>query len=42
MSNNKHLRINLGQSDNIILENRDAKESIVDFVCILNEKTAIF
>ena len=48
-SSNKHLielilnspRIKR-QSDNIILDNRDTKESIVDFVCALNQKNYIF
>ena len=42
-SNNKNIidlilnspRIKISQSDNIILDNRDTKESIVDFVCAL-------
>ena len=42
-SNNKHIidlilnspRIKLSQSDSIILDYRDTKESIVDFVCTL-------
>ena len=46
-SNNRHLfdsflnspRVKLSQSDDIILDNRDTKESFVDFVC---EKTPIF
>ena len=49
-SNNKHindlilnsLRIKLSQSDNIILDNRDTKESIVDFVCTLKRKNTDF
>ena len=49
-SNNKHniglildsLRIKLSQSDNIILENRDTKDSIVDFVCALKQKNNDF
>ena len=50
-SNNKHLidlnlkspRIKLSQSDNIILHNRDTKESIGVFVCTLKrKKTTIF
>ena len=49
-SNNKHLiglilnspRIRLCQSENIILENRDTKESIVDFVCALKRKNTDF
>ena len=49
-SNNKHLfdlilispRIKLSQSDNIILHNRDTKESIVDFVCALKRKNTDF
>ena len=49
-SNNKHIidlilnspRIKLSQSDNIILHNRDTKESIVDFVCTLKQKISIF
>ena len=49
-SNNKHIidlflnssRIKLSQSDNIILNNRDTKESIVDFVCALKRKNTDF
>ena len=49
-SNNKHLidlnlnspRIKLSQSENIILDNRDTKESIVDFVCALKRKNTDF
>ena len=49
-SNNKHLidlilnspRIRLSQSENIILDNRDTKESIVDFVCALKRKKTGF
>ena len=49
-SNNKHLidlilnfpRNKLSQSDNIILDNRDTKESIVDFVCALTRKNTDF
>ena len=49
-SNNKHIidlflnspRIKLSQSDNIILDNRDTKESIVDFVCELKRKNTDF
>ena len=49
-SNNKHIidlilnspRIKLSQSDNIILDNRDTKESIVDFVCKLKRKNTDF
>ena len=49
-SNNKHLidlilnspRIGLSQSENIILDNRDTKESIVDFVCALKRKNTDF
>ena len=49
-SNNKHFielilnspRIILSQSDNIILDNRDTKESIVDFVCALKRKKTDF
>ena len=49
-SNNKHLidlilnspRIRLSQSKNIILDNRDTKESIVDFVCALKRKNTDF
>ena len=45
-SNNEHIidlilnspRIKLSQSDKIILDNRDTKESIVDFVCALKRK----
>ena len=48
--NNKHLivlilkspRIRLSQSKNIILDNRDTKESIVDFVCTLKRKNTDF
>ena len=31
-------RIKLSQSDNIVLDNRDTKDSIVDFVCALKVK----
>ena len=49
-SNNKHLidlilsspRIGLSQSENFILDNRDTKESIVDFVCALKQKVPTF
>ena len=49
-SKNKHIidlilnspRIKLSQSDNIILDNRDTKESIVDFVCTLKRKNTDF
>ena len=49
-SNNKHLivlilnsgRIRLSQSENIVLDNRDTKESIVDFVCALKRKNTDF
>ena len=49
-SNNKHLidlilnspRIKPTQSDNIILDNRDTKESIVDFVCTKKKETQNF
>ena len=49
-SNNKHLidlilnspRIRLSLSENIILDNRDTKESIVDFVCALKRKNTDF
>ena len=49
-SNKKHIfdlilnspRSNLSQSDNIILDNRDTKESIVDFVCALKRKNTNF
>ena len=49
-SDNKHLidlilnspRVKLGQSENIILENRDTKESIVDFVRALKQKNTDF
>ena len=49
-SNNKHIiglilnspRIKLSQSDNIILDNRDTKDSIVDFVCALKRKNTDF
>ena len=49
-SNNKHIidlilnspRIKLSQSDNFILDNRDTKESIVDFVCTLKRKNTDF
>ena len=35
-------RIKISQSDNIILDNRDTKESIVDFVCALKRKNTDF
>ena len=49
-SNNKHLidlilnspRIRLSQSESIILDNRDTKESIVDFMCALKRKNIDF
>ena len=49
-SNNKYLidsilnspRIKLSQSNNIILDNRDTKESIVDFMCALKRKNTNF
>ena len=49
-SNNKHMidlilnspRIKISQSDNIILDNRDLKESIADFVCALKRKNTNF
>ena len=49
-SNNKHgidlilnsPRIKISQSDNIIVDNRDTKESIVDFVCALRQKNTNF
>ena len=49
-SNNKHIidlllnspRIKLSQSDKIILDNRDTKKSIVDFVCALKRKITDF
>ena len=49
-SNNKHLkglilkspRFRLIQSEKIILDNRDTKESIVDFVCALKQKNTDF
>ena len=49
-SNNKHLidlilnspRIRLKQSEIIILDNRDTKDSIVDFVCALKRKNTDF
>ena len=49
-SNNKHIidlilnspRIKLSQSDNIILDNRDTKESNADFVCALKRKNTDF
>ena len=49
-SNNKHLidfilnspRNRLSQSENIILDNRDTKESIVDFVCALKRQNTDF
>ena len=49
-SNNKHIidlilnspRIKLSQADKTILENRDTKESIVDFVCTLKRKNINF
>ena len=49
-SNNEHIidlilnspRIKLSQSDNYIFDNRDTKESIVDFVCVLKRKKQRF
>ena len=49
-SNKKHIielilnstRIKLSQSDNILLDNPDTKESIVDFVCELKRKNTDF
>ena len=49
-SNNKHIidlilnspRNNLSQSDHIIIDDRDTKKSIVDFVCALKRKTTDF
>ena len=49
-SNNKHLFdlifnypiIKQSQSENIIIDNRDTKESIVDFVCALKRKNIDF
>ena len=49
-SNNKHVidlilsspTIRLSQSENIILDNRDIKESIVDFVCALKRQNTDF
>ena len=49
-NNNKHLIDSilnspiskLSQSDNIILDNRDTKESMVDFVCAPKRKTTNF
>ena len=49
-SNNKHIfdsvlkssRIKLSQSDKNILDNRDKKESIIDFVCALKRKNTDF
>ena len=49
-SNNKHIidlilnspRIKLSHSDNIILGNRDTKESIADFLCALKRKNTNF
>ena len=49
-SNNQHLidlilifpTIRLSQSGKIILDNRDTKESIVDFVCALKQKNTVF
>ena len=49
-SNNKHiidlilnsLRNDLSQSDNILIDNRDTKKSIVDFVCALKRKKTDF
>ena len=35
-------RTKLSQSDNIILDNRDKKESIADFVCALERKNTNF
>ena len=48
--NNKHLfglslnspRIGLSQPESIIMDNRDTKESIVDFVCALKPKNTEF
>ena len=36
------LRNKFSQSDNIIIDNRDTKESIVDFVCALKRKKTNF
>ena len=49
-SNNKHLidlilnypRLRLNRSENIILDNRDTKETNVDFVCALKRKNTDF
>ena len=49
-SNKKHIidlilnspRIKLSRSDNILLENRDTKEFIEDFVCALKQKNTDF
>ena len=49
-SNNKHLidlilnspRFRLSQLENLILDNRDTKESIVDIVCALKRKNIDF
>ena len=49
-SNNRHIiylilnspRIKLSQSDKSIFDNRDTKESIVDFVCALKQKNTDF
>ena len=49
-SNNEHPidlisispRIRLSQSENIILDNRDTKETIVEFVCALKRKNTDF
>ena len=49
-SNNKHTfelilnspKIQLSQSDKIILDNRETKESIVDFVCAIKRKNTDF
>ena len=49
-SNKKHLidlilsspKFRLSQLENIILDNRDTKESIVDFVCALKRKNTDF
>ena len=38
----KFLRNKFSQSDNNILDNRDTKESIVDFVCALKRKNIRF
>ena len=41
-SNNKHIIDLILKSDSIISDNRDTKESIVDFVCALKRKNTDF